>query len=88
MKGSAYRHDEALEPELGLEDVVERVAIAATVRIVDTVVAAHNVAGTCMEGVLEGPGGSLSKVVKVSVPRDDMYIPEVQLVQSLVVYIG
>jgi hypothetical protein len=53
------RHDETLETELVLEDVVLEVGVLASVAVVDLVVGAHDRAGACADSLSEGPNVEL-----------------------------
>ena len=48
-------HDEALETELILEDVVLEVRVLASIAVVDLVVGAHNRASACADGFGKRP---------------------------------
>ena len=78
-------HDEALETELILEDVVLEVRVLASIAVVDLVVGAHDRASACADGlgkrpdvklVLEGVSGDpqikwLSRRTRVTSSRFD-----------------
>lgn len=55
MLGEPIGNNEALETELSFEEPVLRLAVLASMRIVQSVIRAHNVRGACMDAILEGP---------------------------------
>ena len=55
MLGTPVGDDEALEPKLSLEKAVQGLAVGRGVRVVDSIVRAHNIAGTGMNRILEWP---------------------------------
>lgn len=44
-----------LEAELSLEKTVQHLAVLAAIRVVDTLVRAHNGCTTSRDGIIEGP---------------------------------
>ena len=56
MLCAPIRDDEALEAKLRFEKPVQGLAIAASIRVIDTVVGAHDVGAAGVNRVLEGPG--------------------------------
>ena len=56
MLCAPIRDDEALKPKFRFEKPVQGLAIAASIRVIDTVVGAHDVGAAGVNRVLEGPG--------------------------------
>jgi len=57
------RHDETLETELVLENVVLEVGVLASVAVVDLVVGAHDRASACADSLRERPNVELVLMV-------------------------
>jgi len=55
VMSTPIRHDKSLEAELAFEEVVEGVAVGATIRVVNLVVTAHYRSRASTNSVGEGP---------------------------------
>src|ERR1700722_20214332 len=55
MLGSPVRNHETLESKLCFQDSVQQLTVCTAVRVVDSLVRAHNIPRTSMEGILEWP---------------------------------
>jgi hypothetical protein len=74
---ACFLHDETLETELALQDVVLEVRVLADLRVVDLVVAAHDTTSSGANSVGKGPEVQLVKCLVVQVRAESIDVAEV-----------
>lgn len=55
MLTSPIAHNETLKSQLGLQQVIHRLAILASKRIINTIIGAHDAAGARLDRIDKGP---------------------------------